>query len=361
MGSYPEFTGEEAYGRFVDLHVLHNKFINSKFGTKCEYIEFVKDKAWSIDYITWENRITKEYRSYLSELLTYLEGFFNRSIPLGSLNKIYKHITSDFNSMWRDGKIPHWKTPYTLLKQSSSQSPSCENTHLDLTCFPHPNELKALGTDALKKALQHIGLSCGRNIEKRIKRLWKTRTIPLKKYNQRFIFKESRFEKRIIIEETTANITRKQTKSPAELEVELIEVTDLAFGRIEDNDCIYNPLKLPMGPDGKPIPYWLYKLHGLNRKIECEICGNYVYEGRRAFEKHFKEARHSQGMQALGIPNTKAFFEITNIKDAIDLWDSIKSKKIQDNDKKNEQEFEDADGNLYDKVTYELLKKHALL
>ena len=33
----------------------------------------------------------------------------------------------------------------------------------------------------------------------------------------------------------------------------------------DEDDYVYNPLKLPMGPDGKPIPYWLYKLHGLNQ------------------------------------------------------------------------------------------------
>ena len=33
----------------------------------------------------------------------------------------------------------------------------------------------------------------------------------------------------------------------------------------EEEDYIYNPLKLPLGWDGKPIPYWLYKLHGLNQ------------------------------------------------------------------------------------------------
>lgn len=33
----------------------------------------------------------------------------------------------------------------------------------------------------------------------------------------------------------------------------------------EDNEFVYNPLKLPLGYDGKPIPYWLYKLHGLNQ------------------------------------------------------------------------------------------------
>ena len=33
----------------------------------------------------------------------------------------------------------------------------------------------------------------------------------------------------------------------------------------EEEGAIYNPLKLPMGWDGKPIPYWLYKLHGLGQ------------------------------------------------------------------------------------------------
>lgn len=49
----------------------------------------------------------------------------------------------------------------------------------------------------------------------------------------------------------------------------------------------YNPKNLPMGWDGKPIPYWLYKLHGLGVEFKCEICGGASYWGRRAFEKHF--------------------------------------------------------------------------
>jgi splicing factor 3A subunit 3 len=52
---------------------------------------------------------------------------------------------------------------------------------------------------------------------------------------------------------------------------------------IEDEDeegRIYNPLKLPLGWDGKPIPYWLYKLHGLGVEYKCEICSDHVYQGR---------------------------------------------------------------------------------
>ncbi len=32
--------------------------------------------------------------------------------------------------------------------------------------------------------------------------------------------------------------------------------------------------------DGKPIPYWLYKLHGLGVEYRCEICQDHVYMGR---------------------------------------------------------------------------------
>ena len=42
-----------------------------------------------------------------------------------------------------------------------------------------------------------------------------------------------------------------------------------------------------MGWDGKPIPLWLYKLHGLGIEFKCEICGGASYWGRRAFERHF--------------------------------------------------------------------------
>ncbi len=58
-------------------------------------------------------------------------------------------------------------------------------------------------------------------------------------------------------------------------------------GDSDDDKPKYNPKNLPMGFDGKPIPYWLYKLHGLGLEFKCEICGGASYWGRRAYEKHF--------------------------------------------------------------------------
>ena len=51
----------------------------------------------------------------------------------------------------------------------------------------------------------------------------------------------------------------------------------------EEDDIIYNPKNLPLGWDGKPIPYWLYKLHGLNIDYKCQICGNQVRPTYRKF------------------------------------------------------------------------------
>jgi splicing factor 3A subunit 3 len=82
----------------------------------------------------------------------------------------------------------------------------------------------------------------------------------------------------------------------------------------EDEGPIYNPLNLPLGWDGKPIPYWLYKLHGLGVEYKCEICGNQSYWGRRNFDRHFQEWRHAHGMRCLGVPNTKHFHDITLIE-----------------------------------------------
>ena len=59
------------------------------------------------------------------------------------------------------------------------------------------------------------------------------------------------------------------------------------------------------------------------QQFTCEICGGAEYWGRRAFERHFKEWRHQNGMRALGIPNNKNFFEVTQISDARELWTSI--------------------------------------
>ena len=120
--------------------------------------------------------------------------------------------------------------------------------------------------------------------------------------------------------------------------------------------------QVPLGWDGKPIPFWLYKLHGLDQTFSCEICRGETYRGRRDFERHFSGWQHSAGMKALGIPNTKHFHGVTKLDEATKLWARLKTqlaeeKFVPDRD----MEFEDSEGNVFDKKTYENLAKQGLL
>lgn len=131
----------------------------------------------------------------------------------------------------------------------------------------------------------------------------------------------------------------------------------------DDEDTpIYNPKGVPLGWDGKPIPYWLFKLHGLNHFYKCEICGGESYRGRKNFETHFAEAKHLHGMKTLGIPNTKHFHGVTKIEDAQNLWKKLKDQLEQDQfDGTNGEEYEDSHGNVLSRATYEDLARQGLL
>jgi len=114
-----------------------------------------------------------------------------------------------------------------------------------------------------------------------------------------------------IVTATQRHAEKQQTRTAEEKEAELREeeygVLPVAHGAAEDvanedddDGPIYNPLNLPLGWDGKPIPFWLYKLHGLGVEYKCEICGNQSYWGRKAFDRHFQEWKHAHGMRCLG-------------------------------------------------------------
>lgn len=94
-----------------------------------------------------------------------------------------------------------------------------------------------------------------------------------------------------VIAETKSNVERRFSLTAREREQEQIEKAKPALPPTngeggeeeEEEERIYNPLKLPLGWDGKPIPYWLYKLHGLGVEYKCEICSDHVYMGRYVF------------------------------------------------------------------------------
>lgn len=132
-----------------------------------------------------------------------------------------------------------------------------------------------------------------------------------------------------------------------------------------DDDDETNGFKnLPVGADGQPMPFWLYKLQGYHKSYNCEVCGDITYKGRVVFSKHFTGLKHQQGLKMLGVndESLSLFKNITKIDEAIELWRRIKRvTRIRDGDIENAIEVEDADGNVMSKKDYEELKRQGLL
>ncbi len=69
-----------------------------------------------------------------------------------------------------------------------------------------------------------------------------------------------------VVSDTKAYLVKKQTMTlaermaEAEAEAEVEEAEEEDEGSDEEVKAIYNPKNLPLGWDGKPIPYWLYKV-----------------------------------------------------------------------------------------------------
>ncbi|XP_044467412.1 splicing factor SF3a60 homolog isoform X2 [Mangifera indica] len=383
-----EFSGEEAFGRYLDLHELFNQYINSKFGERIEYSVYLDVFSQPLK-IPRKMKMTRQYREYMENLLEYLIYFFQRTEPLQDLDRIFSKVEADFEEQWTHGTIPGWDN-----ESQENGLVASEHTVIDLDYYSSVEELMEVGPEKLKEALAALGLKSGGTLQQRAERLFLTKHTPLEKLDKKHFAKglhgpekngvapppqevsnlkdialmEAKVQKLCdlleeTIERTKQNVEKKQALTYEEMEAEREEEeTQVDTESDDEEQQIYNPLKLPMGWDGKPIPYWLYKLHGLGQEFKCEICGNYSYWGRRAFERHFKEWRHQHGMRCLGIPNTKNFNEITSIEEAKDLW-----KKIQERQGVNkwrpdlEEEYEDKEGNIYNKKTYTDLQRQGLI
>ena len=249
----------------------------------------------------------------------------------------------------------------------------------------------SLGLDRLKSALMALGLKCGGTLNERAQRLFSIRGKPLEQLDPSLYARHKSTEGRdsskkqmqvafleaqvyryseLLSEQRSAtkdNVERRLARTVEELEGEEgedeAEEVALSDDSDDDQDTVpYNPKNLPLGWDGKPIPYWLYKLHGLNITYECEICGGAQYRGPKAFQRHFSEWRHAFGMRCLGIPNTAHFANVTNIADARALWEKLKSSKAKERwQASTEEEYEDRDGNVSNRKTYDDVHRQGFL
>lgn len=375
-GNLVNFTDEEGYGKYLDLNEVYQKFINIKGVERVNYIQYLSeyDHLFKIP----REKKNNDYKNYLSALHDYLYVYLEKIKPLLNIEKVLEETTVDFEKKWKEGQFQGWpkETSGALTKSGA---------YLDLSSYSSWAELSSLGLDRLKSALMALGLKCGGNLEERAIRLFQTKGKRLQDLDPSLFAKTQKSKdytekhKDIAVLEskvyrlaeivgpnrtaTIENVQRKQARTGEEREEDEDDIINDKDSDDDDNEeVIYNPKNLPLGWDGKPIPYWLYKLHGLNLYYNCEICGNHKYRGPKAFQRHFSEWRHAHGMRCLGIPNTAHFANIVLIEDAIQLWEKLKVNRDTERFKpENEEEFEDSIGNVLNKKTHDDLKRQGLL
>ncbi|RLN91800.1 hypothetical protein BBJ28_00008337 [Nothophytophthora sp. Chile5] len=323
------------------------------------------------------------YQLYLKELKSYLLDFYRRTQPLVDLDDVIGEASAKFEKRWALHEVVGWDSSAVTAAESDNNSSAlfcklCDkqfssegvfNSHL--TGKKHKKFAAAVaanGATATEKdtaAIQNT-VSDGAEAKKELQE--KHKAIAFDEVLIRRMY-ELLTE---VVHATISYLELKQTRTHEELQAEIAEDEEGTFSDVDvenenmdgedEEEQFYNPLNLPLGWDGKPIPYWLYKLHGLGVEFKCEICGNHSYWGRRAFDRHFQEWRHAFGMRCLKIPNTKHFHDITLMRDAIQLYEKLKDQITDENwNAANEEEFEDSEGNVLNRKTFEDLARQGLL
>lgn len=379
------FSGEEAYGRYFDLHACHELYLNLPGVKRLPYLQYLDvfdNLTPGAGGLKRSDKMTDQYFRYLGELKDYLESFLRRTRPLENLHKVFEGWDAEFASAWEKDEIPGWQMEKAGVQANGSARvlstadavwcDACEREFKNANVYKGhlsgKKHVKAAQDLARRQAASEDasdGIALGAQVTS-AHRL-KERAIAERESRVRRLVGAMSTER----EDTRVNVERRQGMTERERLQELENLFSapaaVQAGAQADEDeddgedKIYNPLKLPLGFDGKPIPFWLYRLHGLGLELPCEVCGNFVYRGRRAFDKHFNEAQHINNLKRLGITETHLFRDITGIEEAVRLWEKIQREKKVHIDDGDVVQMEDAEGNVMPEKVYYDLQKQGIL
>ncbi|ANB12441.1 Prp9p [Sugiyamaella lignohabitans] len=401
-----EFSGEEYYGRFVDMVGLHEQFLNLHFVQhQLSYTQYLdKMSDFSDKSIYSSQRLnSSHYFEYIVELHKYLETFFRKTRILAHPESSLASIESDFDSLWQSQKYPSWIREDKESRNggqikgegeagAGAGSTDGESGSSDpLFCVPcnkrftnealfnnhlpgrkHKRNAAAATAAAGTSSTDGSGAnnSPSSNISANIPIGEDLKLRALASHEYHIYCLADLLAK--VITDTKSNVERRQalTDRERQAEIEALELEANGNGYSDNSDAendnnnnnddddsedevVYNPLKLPLGWDGRPIPFWLYKYQGLGIEFDCEVCGNASYAGRKAFDKHFLEPRHVHGLRCLGVQPGPLFKGITKLADVMSLWEKIKKDNRQlETTNEVAVEMEDDEGNVMSEKVY---------
>ncbi|KAI1165191.1 hypothetical protein F5B18DRAFT_670070 [Nemania serpens] len=378
------FTGEEGFGRFFDIQTCHAQYLNLPNAKRLSYLQYLDlfdNFAPGAGGLKRSEKMTDQYFAYVGYLALALETFMRKTRPLENIDKVLAEFDKKFEEDWENDKVPEWSNEDPTTTSSAGKPAtsdgiwceSCEKAFTNENVYKsHLNGKKHIRAESERKKREQeesAGFTKDANKGAPSPARSRERAIAEREYRVKRLAGAMSTER----SDTRVNVERKQLMTERERQQELENLFSASVSAAQaaereegeegdDDDRIYNPLKLPLAWDGKPIPFWLYKLHGLGVEFACEICGNFVYMGRRAFDKHFNEARHIHGLKCLGITNTSLFRDIIHIDEALRLWEKIQKDRRKDKvEDGSVVQMEDAEGNVMPEKVYYDLQKQGLL
>ncbi|KAH3668529.1 hypothetical protein OGAPHI_002283 [Ogataea philodendri] len=339
------YSPNEGLGKFLDLKDLYRTWssLPKHKPTNTDMPPTYKDYLGKIQDFYDENydKGSSEYQLYIQQLADYLRSYYIKLHPLKSTDLEIESIRKEFSCKveLEDSSV------YCLICQKKFTKESVYSSHLN-------------GKKHTKNATKSQVISVAES-EYLATRLLKL----LNKQLNATILEVDRFEG---LSSRERQIELRETQNLSDYEYDTIdeqetskpsEGNEYAQGKFDDVS------NFPIGPDGKPMPLWLWKLKGLDMEYSCEICGNALIKGREVFQNHFKEERHLQGLRMLGVvEDFNAFKDLDRIDDVLKLLEFLMKKKRNDIQYRDDGvEIEDSEGNVMSKKVYDQLKKQGLL
>ena len=379
------FSREEQYGEYFDFDTIYSEWINVirnsdhtilDFLTMLEtkFIDKEEDNGKVNNFYLFEpsiDRKNKRYELFIEKLAKYLESFLYKSYPLINKYTVKHELTKEFEANYINIPVTHneaSKKVFCIVCGKNFANLSVFKSHL--RGKHHQKNL------ASKNDFYYYEFEVKRFLNVLRDTFYHTRSFIERKLA--FTVDERKEELERITDIYNASI---YDKNEEENNIDNSGSNNNREEQNRKNDSILNgTFDMPIGPDGMPMPYWLYKLQGLDVKYTCEICGNKEFQGRRAFEKHFREPTHAYHLKCLGITPSVVFKGITSIAEAQSLWKRVNNssktlpintnKDIKNNSTtksntmniiKMDIEVEDEDGNVMTEQVFNDLKKQGLL
>ncbi|KAK8861591.1 hypothetical protein IAR55_002414 [Kwoniella newhampshirensis] len=372
------FSGEENFGKHLDLYLPHSQYLNLKGATRLSYVAYLDMlKHGKVERtLDLKEKSTAAYLEYVQTLYNYLISFFERALPLVNIHAKIKEEEDKFEAAWGAGQVSGWEAGSSKGKAQPTGDgiwcQYCQKSYSKESVYTaHLNSAKHKKKEAEGKSFSDPSKSNDSPAPNASASSSRSKLLPPARLTYLIVSLLSFTPVPQLLVDSRSEVERRMALTSREREAELVEQeeappvpVDLGNEEEEEDDDgkIYNPLKLPLGWDGKPIPYWLYKLHGLGVTFDCELC-QASYQGRKAFDKHFSESKHAFALRALGLPaGGKHWYGLTKINDVLALADKLKIEGRQEMAQMEKaEEFEDDEGNVYSRRVYEDLKKQGVI